>query len=91
MVDPALQELLDERLGSPEMQARADAASRRQVLEGKRAVPSDVAALVKRVSKIHLPMGKRLPRDDKPARDEFAARQVDLEDAVEAAGGRRGG
>jgi len=45
-----------------------------------------------RTSKIWLPAGKRsaTSADAKSARAEFRERQIDLEDAIEAAGGQRG-
>jgi hypothetical protein len=89
MIDPALQQLTEEPLGSPALQQMADAAFRRQHLEGKRS-PPEVAEMAKRVSKIFLPAGRRQPKDDRGAREEFAARQIDIEDAVAAAGGSRG-
>lgn len=51
--------------------------------------PSEVA---RRATKLWLPEGKRSAstREAKAARDEIRSRQIDLEDAVEAAGGQRG-
>jgi hypothetical protein len=46
-----------------------------------------------RANKRWLPAGKRSTRgpDEAASREAFYARQIDLEDAVEAAGGQRGG
>lgn len=86
MVDPALQELAEERLGSPEMAARV-----KRLVETGQKVPPEAKALARRVAKIFLPQGKRLPKDDAAAREEFASRQIDLEQAIAAAGGQCGG
>jgi hypothetical protein len=89
VVDPALQELAEEPLGSFRLQEIADEAHRRLASRGIKP-PPEVVAMAKRVSKIHLPAGRRLPKDERPAREEFASRQIDLEEAVEAAGGQCG-
>jgi hypothetical protein len=89
VVDPALQQLVDEPLGGPEVKAALDRHLSRAAFGEK--PPECVSAMAKRINRRFLPQGRRLPKDDKPERDEFAARQIDLEEAIEAAGGKRGG
>jgi hypothetical protein len=77
-----LQELADLPIGSPELQA--------QPLDKNGRVKPEVKEVAKRIAKIWLPQGKRPPRPRKTCNDP-EAQQTDIEDAVEAAGGKRGG
>lgn len=63
----------------------------KSVLPGEKPHPEVVEA-AKRASKLWLPCGKKsaVNAEAKEVRAEFNARQIDLEDAVEAAGGARG-
>jgi hypothetical protein len=83
-----LQSLAEEPLGGPDLQRLAENAARRQEKP-----PPAVRQMAKRINKIFLPRGKRTVRDadERQKQDDFAAKQIDLEDAVEAAGGSRGG
>lgn len=86
MVDPVLKALAEEPIGSKALQARLPS-------NGQGHVPPEAKEAARRASKIWLPEGKRSTNsvETRQAKEEFFARQVDLEDAVEAAGGRRGG
>jgi hypothetical protein len=79
-----LQELATSPLGSKELQEK-------QTRRGPNAKPlPEVLEVGKRCAKIWLPQGKKPPRGRKQCNVE-TAEQTDIEDAVEAAGGRRGG
>jgi hypothetical protein len=83
-----LQEMAESHIGSP---ALMDEAKR---IGGTMRKPSPALAEAgKRAAKIWLPAGKKSARDaeQKAAEKAFYDKQVDLEDAVEAAGGKRGG
>jgi hypothetical protein len=81
-----LQYLTEQPLGAPHLQAEAD-----RIAHANGAVkPSgELKATIKRTAKIWLPQGKRPPV--RGACNEPTAEQTDIEDAVEAAGGKRGG
>jgi hypothetical protein len=80
-----LQELADAPIGSPELQDEAD-----RIAHAKGAVkPSaELTEAIKRASKLWLPQGRHPAR--RGACNEPAAEQIDIEDAVESAGGKRG-
>jgi len=83
MVDPVLAAMVEAPIGD------------RDLKPDKQGYIHDPVAVEagRRAQKIWLPEGKRSTngREAKEARQAFYKRQVDLEDAVEAAGGRRGG
>jgi hypothetical protein len=82
VVDPVLQWHLNEPLGSKELQKQCSPEY----------ASAEAREMARRVSKIYLPAGKR-PTSGPAVRekkDAFYALQVDLEDVVEAAGGKRG-
>lgn len=90
-----LQHLADQPIGSPELQEQANRLAP-QVADGalrKADIPADLAETIKRTSKIWLPQGKKASGgpEAKEAEAAFYERQIDIEDAVEAAGGKRGG
>lgn len=63
-------------------------------LEGMEAyIPGAAEEVGRRCQKIWLPAGKRSAnsREGRAARQAFREQQIDLEEAVEAAGGKRGG
>lgn len=77
-----LQYLADQPLGAPHLQEEAERKN------GLLPPSAELSELCKRVGKKWLPLGRKSPR-----RGECnvpAAEQTDLEDAVEAAGGKRG-
>ena len=76
-----LQELAETPIGSPELQARP--------LDAKGNVKPEVKEAARRAVKIWLPQGRKAAK--RGACNEPAAQQADIEDAVEAAGGKRGG
>jgi len=85
MVDPVIAAMLEEPIGRRALQSGTDPMSpifAPEALEAGR-----------RASKKWLPEGKRSTssREAKEARQAFYEQQIDLEDAVEAAGGQRGG
>jgi len=86
MVDPVLQAMVNEPIGSREVQAQIC------FHQGEWVGPPAAKEAARRAKKIWLPEGKRPANgdDERRRREEFAARQVDLEEAVEAAGGARG-
>lgn len=89
-----LQHLADQPLGSAELQQSADYYARQvQIGNMKQSdLPSDLQETIKRTSKLWLPQGKKATRTREAldAEREILARNFDLEDAVEAAGGQRG-
>ena len=72
-------------IGSPELQEEAD----RKAYKGEKPSPA-LKQTIKRTAKIWLPQGKKAARAG-GACNEPDAKQIDIEDAVEAAGGKRGG
>lgn len=80
-----------EPLGSREMQEIADEAKRCELRSGAKP-PREVRDLTKRVSKVWLPAGKKsvVSAEAKEIDAAIRANQIDLEDAIEAAGGERG-
>lgn len=79
-----LQELAGSSLGSTSLQEEADRVAKMQGL-----TPSaELKETIKRVSKKWLPQGRR-PANRRGC-NEPTAEQCDIEDAVEAAGGKRG-
>jgi len=81
-----LQDLAARPLGTPELQKLASQYSPDQT------PPPELREVSKRCSKVWLPAGKRSSRGrgEREAEQSFYARQTDIEDAVEAAGGVRG-
>jgi len=79
-----LQDLASQPIGSPELQAEAD----RIAHNGNRPT-AELKETIRRTAKIWLPQGKTPPRRGKCNIE--TAEQIDIEDAVEAAGGKRGG
>lgn len=79
-----LQSLVDQPLGAPHLE---EEANRKNGTEERRS--AELLEVCKRISKKWLPLGKRSPV--RGACNEPTAQQIDLEDAVEQAGGRRGG
>lgn len=61
-------------------------------LDAGKMCAAEKAAAAKRAQKVWLPLGKRSPvsREAKEAEKLIRANQIDLEDAVVAAGGERG-
>ena len=82
-----LQFLADQPIGAPHLQEEAERSN------GIIPPSEELKATCKRISKKWLPLGKRIPSraDVRAAEQAFYANQIDLEDAVEAAGGKRGG
>lgn len=80
-----LQELTSTPIGSPELQTEADRIAHRGIKPS-----GELKETIKRAAKIWLPQGRK-PNRPRAACNEPAAEQIDLEDAVEKAGGRRGG
>jgi len=82
-----LQELAAKPIGSPEL---FEEACRKGLTREK--VSAELAETVLRTSKKWLPAGKRAPTtpESRARQKELASLQIDLEDAVEAAGGQRG-
>jgi len=88
-----LQELTELPIGSPELQVEADATARARAQMGKSVKPSPkLQETIDRAAKKWLPQGKRrVSREEAIAATRaFYANQTDIEDAVEAAGGKRG-
>lgn len=79
-----LQELAQQPIGSRELQAQPPRDENGNV-------KPEVKEAAHRASKVWLPQGRKASRTTPAERREFAERQTDIEDAVEAAGGRRGG
>lgn len=77
-----LQDLANQPIGGKHLQEEAE---RKVHTEEKRS--PELVATCKRASKIWLPEGKTPPRQRKA---EPSAAQIDIEDAIEAAGGTRG-
>jgi hypothetical protein len=84
MVDPTLRAMLDAPIGSRDLQSKDD--PRAPVF-----LPEALEA-ARRASKVWLPEGKRSTnsKEAREKRQAFYEQQIDLEDAVEAAGGHRG-
>jgi hypothetical protein len=78
-----LQFLANQPLGAPHLQKEAERVA------GHGTPSAELKELCKRVSKKFLPLGKTTPK--RGACNEPTATQTDIEDAVEAAGGARGG
>lgn len=77
-----LQDLARLPIGSPDLQ--------KEPLDKKGNVKPEVKEAAKRASKLWLPQGKK-PPPVRGACNEPTAEQTDIEDAVQAAGGKRGG
>ena len=87
-----LQEMLERPIGSPRLQAEIEANLPR--LQRESLKPTwEMREAAQRASKKWLPAGKKPTRtpEIKAAEEAFYAKQIDIEDAVEAAGGSRGG
>lgn len=80
-----LQHLAGSPLGAEHLQ---DEAARKFGTEEKRS--PELVEMCKRVGKKWLPLGK-LPPKKRQTKAEIAEHQIDIEDAIEAAGGKRGG
>jgi hypothetical protein len=82
-----LQDLAEQPIGSAKLQAEAD-----RIAHAKGAVrpTGELKETIKRTAKLWLPQGKR-PARSRTACNEPEAQQTDIEDAVEAAGEKRGG
>jgi hypothetical protein len=76
-----LQELAKEPLGCREFESRP--------LDENGNVRPEIKAVSKRAAKIWLPQGRKVAK--RGACNSPDAKQTDIEDAVEAAGGKRGG
>jgi hypothetical protein len=81
-----LQFLAEQRIGAPHLQAEADRIAH---TNGAVRPSGELKETIKRAAKRWLPLGKRPLTVG--ACNEPAAKQTDIEDAVEAAGGKRGG
>ena len=80
-----LQFLADQPIGSPALQQECE-----RLAHQRDARPSgELQETAKRIAKRWLPLGRTPPRSRKCNVE--TAEQIDIEDAVEAAGGRRGG
>jgi hypothetical protein len=77
-----LQDLAQQPIGSPELQ--------KEPLDKNGRIKPEVKEAAKRASKLWLPQGKKPPRR-RSVCNEPTAEQTDIEDAVQAAGGKRGG
>lgn len=80
-----LETLAQSPIGSRELQASP-------ALDETGHVRPEVKEAAQRASKIWLPQGKRATntREARAVREQFKQAQTDIEDAVEAAGGKRG-
>jgi hypothetical protein len=81
-----LQLLAEQSIGAPHLQAEADRIAHAQ---GAIKASGELKETIKRAAKRWLPLGKR-PLTAGGC-NEPTAQQTDIEDAVEAAGGKRGG
>jgi hypothetical protein len=89
-----LQELASAPIGSCELQAQADRQHQAELrgASSKRARAPELTETVKRVAKVWLPQGRKVTsrQDSAEKIAAFNAKQIDIEDAIEAAGGQRG-
>jgi len=87
-----LQELAERPIGGRELQAQIEANLSR-LQRGSMKPTFEMKEASERACKKWLPAGKKPTRGPQIAKAEeaFYANQIDLEDAVEAAGGKRGG
>jgi hypothetical protein len=85
-----LDDLAKSRLGSPALQEEADRVARSQ---GGAQPSAELKETIKRTAKKWLPQGKRTVSraEAQAAAAAFNSKQTDIEDAVERAGGKRGG
>lgn len=80
-----LQHLASQPLGAEHLQTEAE---QKFGTEEKRS--GELVEMCKRVGKKWLPLGK-LPPKKRMTKAQIAEHQIDIEDAIEAAGGKRGG
>jgi hypothetical protein len=85
-VSPIVQRFLDMPLGGEEAKALA------QNIRHGEVVPPELKKLSRRIAKKWTPLGKHLPAPGEAAaaERELKARNFDIEDAIESAGGARG-
>lgn len=85
-------EMAAEPIGSPDLQRYAD-ANREAFARGALKPSPELKEAGERACKKWLPGGKKSPVsvESREAEQAFYARNFDIEDAVEAAGGQRGG
>lgn len=88
-----LWELAQKPIGSPALQAEAQSVAHIVASGGTPSVSAELKEAGSRANKKWLPAGKRSTSgpEERAKREAFYERQIDLEEAVEAAGGKRGG
>lgn len=87
-----LQELAEKPIGSEELAAEANNVAYLAAKGGRPKVSAELRGAIDRTCKKWLPQGRRTVSraEAKAAEQVFYANQIDLEDAVQAAGGTRG-
>jgi hypothetical protein len=87
-----LQELAAKPIGNEALQEEAQRVAHIAANGGRPHISAELRETIDRTRKIWLPQGKRSAAEaNKRAAEAAAAVQIDLEDAVEKAGGKRGG
>lgn len=87
-----LQELVEKPIGSPALQEEAERVAYMAANGGTPIISAELAEAGQRANKKWLPAGKRSTSgpEARASREAFYERQIDLEEAIEAAGGQRG-